>query len=602
MWNNLRARHYSVLILLAIVALETSAITIDRFINKEGDTAFSLESPFQNNRFIQNFRVAEASCKKVPAALNSSKKSTLIEFDTAKPQTIKPKIVRSTKVESKFIAAASKVNPEKVYVEYSVQPGDSLSHIAKLFGSETNLIKTANKLEDKHVIMAGQTIKVPMPANEMTYTVKRGDSLTKIASRFRVPLANLISHNSLKSHRLQADQKIKIPVKKSASELRLISNRNTIEKAKQRIQMVKASKPAMIPTKARFEMVKLSRVQIAQAPATKPNLKFIEKELLKSPPVISTAKAQTLKKVSETNPVTVVTKQVKTNMVKFEDKPAVAEVAKKVVAKATTEKKKEAAKLTYTVKRGDNLLKISHRYNTTVAQIKTENGLNSNLLKVGDKLKISPDKKLYRVVKNKKKSPQKAATTIVAHKIRKGECLSLIARKYRTTIGAILEKNNLGSTVVNVGQTIKVPVDKRKYKVTKKTSSSKSKFMKMPVRGRLSDRYGYRNHPVYRKRLFHAGIDIAAPKGTPIAAAMSGKVIYAGRRSGYGKLVILSHSKGYSSRYGHCSSILVKKGQYVKAGQIISRVGATGVATGNHLHFEVRKNGKTQNPLSYLKK
>jgi murein DD-endopeptidase MepM/ murein hydrolase activator NlpD len=125
--------------------------------------------------------------------------------------------------------------------------------------------------------------------------------------------------------------------------------------------------------------------------------------------------------------------------------------------------------------------------------------------------------------------------------------------------------------------------------------------MKMPVRGRLSDRYGWRNHPVYRKRLFHAGIDVAAPKGTPIVAAMSGKVIYSGRRSGYGKIVILSHSSGYSTRYGHCSSLLVKKGQYVKAGQTIARVGATGVATGNHLHFEVRKNGKTVNPLTYLK-
>ncbi|MFA6749234.1 MAG: M23 family metallopeptidase, partial [Candidatus Riflebacteria bacterium] len=96
------------------------------------------------------------------------------------------------------------------------------------------------------------------------------------------------------------------------------------------------------------------------------------------------------------------------------------------------------------------------------------------------------------------------------------------------------------------------------------------------------------------------GIDIAAPKGTPILAATNGKVIYAGRRSGYGNLIIVSHANGYSTRYAHCSSIIARKGQQVKAGQIIGRVGATGVATGNHLHFEVRKNGKTLNPVSFI--
>ncbi|GAB4279135.1 MAG: hypothetical protein Kow0029_22880 [Candidatus Rifleibacteriota bacterium] len=581
MWNNLRARHYSVLVLLTIVALETSAIAIDRFINRESDTAFALESPYQNNLFIQNFRVAEASCKKVPAVLNSAKKSTQTEFTTVKPiiskvsngSDIAPAKVSKT-VKAEFIAASNKPSADMNYIEYSVQPGDSLSRIARLFGSETDAIKNANKLEDKHLIMAGQTIKVPLPAKEMTYTVRRGDSLSKIASRFRVPLESIIAHNSLKSHRLQAEQKIKIPVRRSAHELKLISNRNTIKKVESRLQMVKNEKPALIENKSRFEPVKINRIQIAQAPAVKPDIKFIEKELLKAPPAIEKAKIEPAKKVDNTKPA----------------------------AKPVEENKESKPKsFIYTVKAGDNLLKISHKYNTTVAQIKTENKLSSNLLKVGDKLKISPDKKLYRVVKSSKSPEAKEKTILVTHKVKKGECLSTIARKYKTTIGSIVAENNLSSTIVSVGQKLKVPTNHKKYKVTGSRSSSRTKFMKMPVRGRLSDRYGWRNHPVYRKRLFHAGIDIAAPKGTPIAAAASGKVIYAGRRSGYGKLVILSHSKGYSTRYGHCSSILVKKGQYVKAGQLIARVGATGVATGNHLHFEVRKNGKTQNPLTFIK-
>lgn len=594
MWNNLRARHYSVLILLAIVALETSAITIDRFINRESDTAFSIESPFQNNPFIQNFRVAEASCKKVPAALKVAEKSTpstaqkIAALPAPEIKKIEKVELVEKKIQAPFVAAAGK--SDKTFIEYAIQPGDSLSHIATLFGSETDVIKKVNELEDKHVIKAGETIKVPLPNSEMTYRVKPGDSLSKIASKFRVPLANLIAHNSLKSHVLQADQQIKIPVKKIDRELKMLSNRESIKKADERLAKVDAAKPALIESKSRFEKVQADRIQIAQAPAVKPDIKFIEKELLKAPPTISAKENKTAIAAAVKAAVKAEPEKVSAETAAVAEKQATKETAAKAEAKPES--------LLYTVKKGDNLLKISHRYNTTVAQIKSENQLSSNLLKVGEKLKISPDKKLYRVVKTPT-GKSNTEITMVNHKVRKGESLSVIARKYRTTIKAIVAENDLTSTLVKVGQQLKVPADKKQYSIAKASSRS-NKFMKMPVRGRLSDRYGWRNHPVYRKRLFHAGIDVAAPKGSPIKAAMSGKVIYAGRRSGYGKLVIISHSNGYSTRYAHCSSILVKKGQQVKTGQLVARVGATGVATGNHLHFEVRKNGKTVNPLTYL--
>lgn len=594
MWNNLRARHYSVLILLAIVALETSAITIDRFINRESDTAFAIESPFQNNHFIQNFRVAEASCKKVPAALKVAEKSTpataqkIAALSAPEIKKIEKVELVEKKIQAPFVAAAGK--SDKTFIEYAIQPGDSLSHIATLFGSETDVIKKVNELEDKHVIKAGETIKVPLPNSEMTYRVKPGDSLSKIASKFRVPLANLIAHNSLKSHVLQADQQIKIPVKKIDRELKMLSNRESIKKADERLAKVDAGKPALIESKPRFEKVQTDRIQIAQAPAVKPDIKLIEKELLKAPPTISSNEKKETRVAAIKAAVRPAPENVSAETAAVAEKMPVKEVEAKAEAKPES--------LLYTVKKGDNLLKISHRYNTTVAQIKSENQLSSNLLKVGEKLKISPDKKLYRVVKTPA-GKSNNEITMVNHKVRKGESLSVIARKYRTTIKAIVAENDLTSTLVKVGQQLKVPADKKQYSIARASSRS-SKFMKMPVRGRLSDRYGWRNHPVYRKRLFHAGIDVAAPKGSPIKAAMSGKVIYAGRRSGYGKLVIVSHSNGYSTRYAHCSSILVKKGQQVKSGQLIARVGATGVATGNHLHFEVRKNGKTVNPLTYL--
>ena len=98
----------------------------------------------------------------------------------------------------------------------------------------------------------------------------------------------------------------------------------------------------------------------------------------------------------------------------------------------------------------------------------------------------------------------------------------------------------------------------------------------------------------------HKGIDIAAPKGTPVYAADGGTVTYAGWMSGYGYLVRINHGNGYETYYGHNSILTVSVGQHVYKGQQIARVGSTGNSTGNHCHFEVRYNGVAKNPLNYL--
>jgi murein DD-endopeptidase MepM/ murein hydrolase activator NlpD len=98
----------------------------------------------------------------------------------------------------------------------------------------------------------------------------------------------------------------------------------------------------------------------------------------------------------------------------------------------------------------------------------------------------------------------------------------------------------------------------------------------------------------------HEGIDIACPYGAPVHAAAAGTVIYAGWMQGYGNLVVLDHGNGISTAYAHASAILVSVGQTVSQGDEVSLVGATGHATGPHLHFEVRVNGVAVDPLSYL--
>ena len=99
----------------------------------------------------------------------------------------------------------------------------------------------------------------------------------------------------------------------------------------------------------------------------------------------------------------------------------------------------------------------------------------------------------------------------------------------------------------------------------------------------------------------HWGLDLAARKGTPIFAAHKGRIVYAGQGfSGYGKLIIVEYQKTWASFYSHLDTFLVNQGQWVKRGQKIATMGRTGRATGNHLHFELRKNKKPLNPLAYL--
>jgi murein DD-endopeptidase MepM/ murein hydrolase activator NlpD len=113
--------------------------------------------------------------------------------------------------------------------------------------------------------------------------------------------------------------------------------------------------------------------------------------------------------------------------------------------------------------------------------------------------------------------------------------------------------------------------------------------------------FGMRYHPVYGVWMMHEGIDIANDVGTPVYATGDGVVESAGRtEAGYGIMMLINHGYGYTTLYGHLSKVLVQSGQHVKRGQLIARSGRTGVVTGPHLHYEVRRNGVLQNPVDYF--
>jgi murein DD-endopeptidase MepM/ murein hydrolase activator NlpD len=117
----------------------------------------------------------------------------------------------------------------------------------------------------------------------------------------------------------------------------------------------------------------------------------------------------------------------------------------------------------------------------------------------------------------------------------------------------------------------------------------------------FSSGFGYRRHPVLKTRRFHQGLDMPRPAGSPVRAVREGVVIFAGWRGSYGRLVILKQSGGIRTWYGHLSAMTVEPGQRVAAGALIGRVGSSGLATGPHLHFEVRdRYGRALNPKKFL--
>lgn len=158
---------------------------------------------------------------------------------------------------------------------------------------------------------------------------------------------------------------------------------------------------------------------------------------------------------------------------------------------------------------------------------------------------------------------------------------------YGTTVEEIARLNRIhDSTNIHIGQRLAI-------------TSANYHGLQWPVNGYISSGFGARGW-----RGFHKGIDIPAPRGTPIRAAADGVVIASTNNlngySNYGKIIILEHGSGLRTIYAHNKNNRVKSRQCIRAGQIIGEVGATGNATGNHLHFEIRNNGNAIDPLQYL--
>jgi len=144
------------------------------------------------------------------------------------------------------------------------------------------------------------------------------------------------------------------------------------------------------------------------------------------------------------------------------------------------------------------------------------------------------------------------------------------------------------------------PAVQAEPEVSEPAEVPESQGLLLPVEGRLSSFFGLREHPILGGLRMHSGLDIAAPEGSPIRAARAGVVVFSGSRDGYGQVVEIDHGQGLTTLYGHNQQNLVQEGQLVRQGQIIALVGETGLATGPHVHFETRRQGRAVDPLAQV--
>jgi murein DD-endopeptidase MepM/ murein hydrolase activator NlpD len=273
----------------------------------------------------------------------------------------------------------------------------------------------------------------------------------------------------------------------------------------------------------------------------------------------------------------------------------------------------------YAVKKGDSLAKIAKKFQLKVSDLRKANPEVASLdvLQPGQSLNaIKPANwvtiRYTETVTRREVLPfetveQPSATLYTTQKEiqQKGKAGQRdVVAKITYINGMEAQKEILSQTVISAAQqqivlkgTKKVPVNSGS---TTTGSTSGTKLFVLPLKQyRITSTFSVRTLQGVTK--WHYGLDLAAPLGTPIYAARSGTVSYAGSATGYGLLIMIDHGGGVQSRYGHCSKLLVKKGQTVKQGQLIGLVGSTGHSTGPHCHFEIRINGKPVDPKKYIK-
>jgi murein DD-endopeptidase MepM/ murein hydrolase activator NlpD len=233
----------------------------------------------------------------------------------------------------------------------------------------------------------------------------------------------------------------------------------------------------------------------------------------------------------------------------------------------------------YEVRSGDTISEIAQRFGLNMDTVISYNGIqDARALREGSVLALpNADGLKYRV--------------------RRGDNLDGIARRHGVALNELLDWNDLDSALIVPGQELFIPGARLSEMERNRVFG---RLFIYPTIGRITSRFGVRNDPITGLRRFHNGVDLANAVGTPVVAAMSGRVAMLGYNPNFGKYIIISHPEGYQTLYGHLSQFLVQKGQRVGQGHEIARMGNTGYSTGSHLHFSIFKRGEPVDPFRYL--
>ena len=251
------------------------------------------------------------------------------------------------------------------------------------------------------------------------------------------------------------------------------------------------------------------------------------------------------------------------------------------------------------VTKGETLRAIAGQYSLSIEKIKLFNNMTSDRVFIGQKIFLYPRPAKKQEFVTQRKIPKKGY-----HLVKTKESIHRIAKMYGLSVFDILDYNNLNSYKLEPGMKIMLVEGKIKpTEVSKPTENPvirhpiitkpKSKLA-LPLNGTVTSEFGLRDGRP------HKGIDIASDKGDPIHAALKGKVVYSGTQRGYGNVIILEHEDNTMTVYAHNEANLVRLDEIVNKGQPIATVGQTGTASGPHLHFEYRINGKAINPREVL--
>ena len=461
-----------------------------------------------------------------------------------------------------------------IEIDYIVKPGENLWTIAQNYQVSLKEISQANNLENESRLTIGQIIKIPLwdkniddrekaiqkeeKKSESSYVehiVLYGETISTIAQKYHIPIETVCQLNQISTRDyIYPGQRIKIRVNEQVSSaLASLPEGEKIENNIQSYQEISETETVYYTVKPGDTLCGIAQKYAVSVEG------IVAVNYLTNKNILSVGQKLQIPAIGAIGG-----NNIKTNVIE------------------------------YTIAKGDTLSSIAQKFNIRMYDIMSLNELqNVNRLSVGQKLNIPASASAAEQASSSTSVVKTTERKDIVYHVQKGDTLWRIAQQYEVSLKSITSANSISeNSRLSVGQKLIIP------NARSGPGSGSSPSFSWPIKGLITSHFG--NRTLGGRSDYHTGIDIDGRTGDSIRAAESGKVSFSGRISGYGNTIIVDHPGGYSTVYAHNSANLVQKGQSVSKGEIIARLGATGNATGSHLHFEVRVNSKPVNPLNYL--